>query len=200
VLALVAAGGSLANPPVVDPSRCGAAYLAAPSSLLDVQPSGLMESQVAFMDGEIRHLLAKQALQELLLHECAMISLISVVLKKNGKSQLIINMHLLNTYLRPPKFKYQSLHNLATLLQLGDFLFMIDFKDGFHHMEVHPDHQHLLSFHWWNCQYVFCAFPFSLNALLWVFTQFMCAMMLALMVKGVQCMVYMDDLIVMAPS
>ncbi len=75
------------------------------------------------------------------------------MLKKNGKSHLIIDMCLLNCYIHPPKFKYQSLHNLATLLQLGDFLFMIDFKDGFF-VKVGCSDQCYLCFTWRGQTYV----------------------------------------------
>ncbi len=152
------------------------------------------------MESEIDWLLCEKALCELLPHEQVFFSLISVMLKKNGKMCLIIDMQLLNCYVNPLRFKYQTLQDLVGLLQPGDFLIMIDFWDGFHHVEVHPSHQHLLGLHWWNRCYVFKFFPFRLNALLWVFTCLVHATTMALMKKGMCCMVYMDDLIVMAPS
>jgi len=119
-------------------------------ALCSAQNHHLTECQAEFVDGEIHRLLEEKALQELLPHKQAVLSPIGVVPKKNSKARLIIDMRLLNLYVRPPKFKYQSLRYLATLLRPGDFLFTIDFKDGFHHVEVHPDHQHLLGFCWRN--------------------------------------------------
>jgi hypothetical protein len=53
----------------------------------------------------------------------------------------------------------------------GDFLFTLDFQDGFFHMEVHPDHQRLLGIKWRGVCYAYHTFPFGLSALLWIFTR-----------------------------
>jgi hypothetical protein len=88
-------------------------------------------------------------------HEQTVISLISMVPKKNGKHHLIINMRLLNFYLCPPKFKFNGLCDLAPLLQKGDYLFTIDFNNRFHHVEVHPHHQPLLGIQWRGKHYTY---------------------------------------------
>jgi hypothetical protein len=62
---------------------------------------------------------------------------------------------------------------------------MIDFKDGFQHVEVHPNHQHLLSFEWWGVHYVFQVLPFSLSASPWAFMRFVWAMVSHLCQAGI---------------
>jgi hypothetical protein len=155
---------------------------------------------VEYVDGEISRLLQEQALCELLPYKPAFISPIGVVLKKNGKFCLIINMRLLNLHIWPPRFKYNGLHELSCLLQPGDWLFTIDFCNGFQHMEVNRLHQHLLAIQWRGHHYTYKVLPFGLNASPWFFTHFVNAMTNALNVKGICCLAYMDDLIVMAPS
>lgn len=160
----------------------------------------LTEDQAVWVDGEIQRLLRVGALRELLPYEPAFLSPIGVVPKKNNKFRLIVDMRLLNSYVRPPKFKFQSLRDLATILRPGDYMFTIDFQDGFFHAEVHPSHQHLLGIRWRNRRYAYQGFPFGLNASPWIFTRFVRATTRALMAKGVRCLAYMDDLIVMASS
>jgi ABC-type uncharacterized transport system permease subunit len=109
-------------------------------------------------------------------------------------------MCLLNLYLWPPKFKYNGLKDLAKLLQVGNFLFTLDFCDGFHHVEVECRFQPLLGVWWWNQWFMFRVFLFGLNASPWVFTRFVKFMVNALVAKGIWCLAYMDDIIVMAPS
>jgi hypothetical protein len=81
---LVAAGGGVTDPPVVDLSWCRVAALA--NSLFSA-PCGNISCPRPRppLWTEINCLLQEQALHVLLLHELAMISLIGVVLKKNGK-------------------------------------------------------------------------------------------------------------------
>jgi len=87
-----------------------------------------------------------------------------VVPKKNGSSQLIINMQLLNVAISLPCFKYKDLALLAPLLKEGDYMITIDLKDGFFHVPVLPSHQAYMSFQWEGKTYVFQVLPFGMSA------------------------------------
>jgi hypothetical protein len=109
-----------------------------------------------------------------------MISPLGVVLKKN----CIMDMQFLNSNLTIPKFK--GLKELASMIHKGDWSAMIDFKDRFQHVKVHPDHQHLLSFKWQGISYTFQVPPFGLSASPWAFTHFVQATVNHLHQSGIQ--------------
>jgi len=94
------------------------------------------------------------------------------VVPKNGIRQLIINMQLLNVAISPPCFKYKDLALLAPLLKEGDYMTMINLKDGFFHVPVLPSHQAYMSFQWEGKTYVFQVLPFGMSTLPWLFTCF----------------------------
>ncbi|GJP50727.1 hypothetical protein CLOM_g9872, partial [Closterium sp. NIES-68] len=48
-----------------------------------------------------------------------------------------------NNYLDIPKFKYEG---LAELIRPGDWMFSIDLKSGYHHVEIHPSCWKFLGF------------------------------------------------------
>jgi len=102
--------------------------------------------QTLFVEEELSHLLCLGAICPLGCLETPHVSPIGVVPKKKSGSQLIINMRLLNIAISPPCFKYKDLASLAPLLKEGDYMTMINLKDGFFHVPVLPSHQALMSF------------------------------------------------------
>jgi hypothetical protein len=96
----------------------------------------LTDDQRLWVESEIVRLLNLQAIWILEGHKEMMSSPIRVVMKKNGKFRLIINMRFLNDYIKAPKFKYEGLLELAQILQAGDWHMSIDLKDGFFHVPV----------------------------------------------------------------
>jgi len=123
-----------------------------------------------------------------------------VVPKKNGGSRLIIDMQLLNIAISPPCFKYEDLALLAPLLKEGDYMTMINLKDGFFRVPVLPSHQSLMSFQWEGKTYVFQVLPFGMSALPWLFTHFVQAMVHHLCRQGMWVMAYMDNFIIIGHS
>lgn len=154
--------------------------------------------QVAFMEDKLKHLLQIGAVHLLGSSENTHISPIGVVLKKNGKHHLIINMRLLNVHISLPKFKYKDLSSLTPLLHQGDFMSMIDLKDRFFHIPILHNHQHFMSF-WWNDQaYCYQVLPFRMSALPWLFTHFVRTTICHLHCLSIWVMAYMDDIIIIS--
>jgi hypothetical protein len=156
--------------------------------------------QAVFLDKEIAHLLHKKAIRLLGLGEKAMISPLSMVTKKNSKFQPIINMHFINKFFNMPKFKFKGLNELAMMVKEGDWSATINFQDGFQHVKVHPDHQHLLRFKWIGVHYTFTVLPFSLSASPWAFTHFIQTTVAHLQQLGIHVLAYMDNLFIMGSS
>ena len=60
------------------------------------------------------------------------LSPIHAVPKKNGKFRLVIDMRYLNSHLMVPKFKMEGLETLASMVEKGDHMFMVDLQDDYH--------------------------------------------------------------------
>jgi len=104
--------------------------------------------QTVFVEEELSRLLCLRAIHLLGCLETPHVSPIGVVPKKNGSSQLIIDMQLLNVAISLPCFKYEDLALLAPLLKEGVYMTTINLKDGFFHVPVLPSHQAFMSFQW----------------------------------------------------
>lgn len=156
--------------------------------------------QQAFIDNEIEHLLVTGVICQASPSELLFLHPLGAVPKKNRTMHMIIDMHLLNSFLNPPWFKYDSLGELAPMLCPGDWHLTINFHNSFHHIKVMPHHQSYLRFTWKGRQHCFKVLPFSLSVSPWGFMHFIQATVHHLHHLGLQALTYMDDLIVMAPS
>ncbi len=88
-----------------------------------------------------------------------------------GKLHLILDARYLNEHLHIPAFKYETLTGLHAVLQQNDYMFTVDLKSGYHHVDMHPDSETYLGF-WWEGQfYVFTQLPFGLAPACWAFTK-----------------------------
>ncbi len=165
-----------------------------------LQNHHLDDLQAAFLDEEIARLLREKAIRLLGSEEKAMISPLGVVTKKNSKFQPIVDMRFINEFFNVPKFKFEGLNELATMVKEGDWSATIDFWDGFQHVKVHPNHQHLLGFKWRGTCYAFTVLPFGLAASPWAFTRFVRTTVTHLRQLGMRVLAYMDDLFIMGSS
>ncbi|GLC60617.1 hypothetical protein PLESTB_001648500 [Pleodorina starrii] len=87
------------------------------------------------------------------------------------KFRLIYDARYLNKLVVTPSFKYETLAGLGTVLQPGDYLFTVDLKSGYHHLDIHPDFWRYLGFMWEGKYYVFTQLPFGLAPACWAFTK-----------------------------
>lgn len=74
---------------------------------------------------------------------------LSVATRASGAQRLCIDLQHVNSFLSLTPFSYESLANLADILQPHDLIFNWDLKSGYHHIEIHPEHLHLLGFSWY---------------------------------------------------
>jgi hypothetical protein len=71
-----------------------------------------------------------------------------VVRAGSSKKRLILDARYLNEHVVTPKFKYEALSGLQHVLQQNDYAFTIDFKSGYHHVDMDPDYWTFLGFEW----------------------------------------------------
>ena len=91
---------------------------------------------------------------------------LSVVVNDSGKKWLVIDLRHLNQYSLKDSFKYEDLRTAMLLFQKEDYLFSFDLKSGYHHVDIHRQHQKYLGFAWdmgdGPQHYMFKVLPFGL--------------------------------------
>jgi hypothetical protein len=121
------------------------------------------------------------------------ISPLKVVPKKGNKYRLILDLSWLNKHLFFPKFKYDSVKQVADLFETGDHMFAWDAKDGYWHVDLHEDMWQYMCFEWEGLTYYFGQMPFGLAPACWVFTRMMGVAIDHLRMQGLKVLSYIDD-------
>ena len=96
--------------------------------------------------------------------------------KNNSKLRLVLDLRHVNQYVHLDKFKYEDLTTFAELFQENDYFITFDLTSGYHHIEIHPEHEKYLGFHWLfkygKLKYfVFNVLPFGLSSACYIFTK-----------------------------
>lgn len=149
---------------------------------------------------EVEALKRKGAITPVSTQDRGFISRIFLVPKKGGKNRPVINLRPLNRFLRYQHFKMEGIVVVKHLLQQGDWLTRIDLKDAYFSVPVHPDHRNLLRFMWKNQAYEFGCLPFGLSSAPRVFTKLLRPVVSFLRERGVRCVIYLDDILIMNTS
>ena len=115
------------------------------------------------------------------------------VVDQKGKLRLIWDGREVNKFLHVPDFRYESLRQVPGWLRPNDFLFTLDLKSGYHHLDIRESDWTYLGFEW-NAQFfVFTQLPFGLASACWAFTKLMREVMRTWRKKGWRCSGYIDD-------
>ena len=120
-----------------------------------------------------------------------------LVPKKDGKHRPVINLRPLNAFLRHQHFKMEGIHVVRDLLQQGDWMARIDLKDAYFAVPVCPSDRKYLRFKWQSKSYEFTCLPFGLSTAPRVFTKVLRPVITYLREKGIRCVIYLDDILIM---
>ena len=153
------------------------------------------EEQYEFVDGSVQQLLARGVIGE---WDCAwgeprVVSPLKVVPKKGNTYRLILDLSIMNKYLRFPRFKYARIEQIRDVFESGDYLFAWDLKDGYWHIDLHPDFWTFMAFVWEGVTYFFAVLPFGCAPACWVFTKVVGVLVAACRARGLKCLAYIDD-------
>ena len=97
----------------------------------------------------------------------------------------IIDLSVLNTHIQCPSFKMESNGSLLKALQKGQWLTILDLKDAYFHIPIHPSYKGVV----WQ----FRALHFGLNTAPRVFTAVTASVVAYAHLNGVSLHVYLDD-------
>ena len=155
------------------------------------------------IDQEVWELLSKEAVhfvQPDSLQEPRFISSLFVTPKKGGGHRPVINLKLLNCFIPYEDFKLESIHILKDLLKKMDYMVKIDLKYLYLTVPIRQNHQQYLRFMWRDSLLEFACLPFGLASAPKVFTKLLKPVLSILRQGGIRLIVYLDDILLTAPS
>ena len=86
------------------------------------------------------------------------------------------------------------------MFEVNEYLSKFDLKSGYHHVDIHPEHQKYLGFQWETHDkvknYVFIVLLFGLSSACYLFTKLMRPLIRHWRGRGLKAIVYLDDGIV----
>eukprot|EP00736_Rhodelphis_marinus_P003111 Rmarinus@m.28489 len=130
--------------------------------------------------------------------EPGLISLLFPVEKKGGKWRGCLDLRPLNQLVPCEHFKMEGLVDVKHVVRRGDFMTKVDISDAYSHVPVHPSRRRYLRFLWRGVLYEFLALPFGLNIAPREFTKLMRPVVGYLRQRGVRCLIYLDDILLVA--
>ena len=173
------------------------------TGLLKSTPIPQIEAQRVALEKEISDLLSKKAIRRASPLESPQLFRSSFFLtpKKPDTWRPILNLKPLNKqYIRPRRFRMETLASIIPLLLPNSWATTLDLKDAYLHVPIHPDHQRFLAFTYDNEDFVFQAMPFGLSTAPLVFTRITRAVTSFLRRRGITVYAYLDDWLIVSSS
>lgn len=103
------------------------------------------ETHQKFVDEAVLSLLTNRCIRRVEA-EPWLCSPLLVVSNSTGKLRLVLNLRYVNQFLHVTKFKYEDLRVAALMLERDEYMFKFDLKSGYHHVDIHCEHQKYLGF------------------------------------------------------
>ena len=164
-------------------------------------PIPLERELAASLKSELSKLLTKRAVLEAKhLPEDFFMSTFFLAPKKGGKWRPILNLKPLNRYIRPKRFRMETLHSIIPMLSQGWWATSVDLTDAYMHVPVHAEHRKFLAFAIEGRKYMFQALPFGLSTAPRVFTRLARIFGAHIRKLGVRIYMYLDDWLIVAPD
>ena len=66
--------------------------------------------------------------------------------REPGKWRAILDLSVLNNFIRKEKFKMETVEAIRSQLKVGEFVASIDLSDAYHHVPIHPKCRKFLRF------------------------------------------------------
>ena len=158
-----------------------------------------LEQQRALQE-EIDQLLKKSAIQLVPASSILHSSSFFLTTKKSGQWRPILNLKPLNKFMKPRRFKMESLQAILPELTTEWWAASIDLKDAYLHIPIHHSHRKWLGFFIGQSAYQFNCLPFGLATAPRTFTRVVKVIAEHLRRLGHTIFVYLDDWLLVAPS
>ena len=150
-----------------------------------------------FVGQELSKLLTSGAVVEVGREDLTVCNPLGVIRNAALKPRLILDLRYVNQHLRSCKFMYEDIRTAADLFSKGDWFFKFDYKSGYHHVEILPQHCQFLGFSlFFKGQlrfFQFTVLPFGLSTGPYLFTKIQRALVKHWRGKGFRIFTYLED-------
>ena len=152
------------------------------------------------LEGEVRSLLDKGAIELAPLPSPGFYSRLFVVMKASGAWRPVIDLSLLNLRVQQTSFKMKTLQSVLLSVRAGDWMVSLDLKDSYLQVPMHPESRKFLRFVACGKVYQFRVLCFGLSTAPQVFTRVMAPVSAFLHRTGIRLRRYLDDWLIQASS
>ena len=151
------------------------------------------------LEGEVRSLLDKGAIELAPLPSPGFYSRLFVVMKASGAWRPVIDLSLLNLRVQQTSFK-MTLQSVLLSVRAGDWMVSLDLKDAYLQVPMHPESRKFLRFVACGKVYQFRVLCFGLSTASQVFTRVMAPVSAFLHRTGIRLRRYLDDWLIQVSS
>ena len=150
---------------------------------------------------EVQRALDLGAIVQVEMHEVEVLSPVFCVPKPGSDSvRVIVDLRHVNSFLPKTHFKTTTLRDALLLVEPNMWMAKIDMKDAFWHLPLAPQDRPILCFMWQDVAYSFQVAPFGLSLSPLLLHKTTKPVMAHLGSLGIRCVIYVDDLLIVAPS
>ena len=152
------------------------------------------------LEGEVRSLLEKGAIELAPLPSPGYYSRLFVVMKASGSWRPVIDLSLLNMSVQKTSFRMETLQSVLLSVRAGDWMVSLDLKDAYLQVQMHPESRKFFKFVACGKVYQFKVLCFGLSTAPQVFTRAMAPVSAFLHLTGIRLRRYLDDWLIQASS
>ena len=171
-----------------------------PEQLVRPRQYRMSAKQKSILQLEIDKLIDKEVVSEIKSDDAAWVSNVFLRPKPGNKWRLIIDLTLLNEYIRKEHFKMDHLGVATEMMSKGSYMASLDLRDAYYSVNLHSDFRKYVTFTWGGKIFQFNTMPFGLSPAPRVFTKIMKPVFALLRREGIHCFNYIDDCFVIADT
>ncbi len=164
--------------------------------------TSVQNKEAHVLRSEVMNLLAKRTVETVppAQSESGFYTHYFLVPKKDGGLRPILDLRHLNHALMKRSFRMTTLKQILSQIRTGDWLFSLDLKDAYFHIQIAPHHRRYLRFAFEGVVYQYTVLPFGLSLAPRTFTKCMDAALSPLRQMAIRILNYLDDWLVLAQS
>jgi hypothetical protein len=114
-----------------------------------------------FVDQAVSELVDSGCVHEVPFITCV-VNPLSVATNKSGKKRLILDLSVLNKFVKKQKFKFEDWKLAIKFFKEDSYLYKFDLRSGYHHFDICPQQQTYLGFSWNGKYFCFTVLVFGL--------------------------------------
>lgn len=118
---------------------------------------------------------------------------LSVASNKSGKKRLILDLSVVNKFVKKDRFKFEDWRTAIQMFSKGSYMYKFDLRSGYHHFDICPAQHTYLGFQWDKKFYCFSVLVFGLSSSPYLFSKCLRTMVKFWRKNSMDIVLYLDD-------